>query len=211
MEARAEFERAGYRLGIAQTDASLAHIEHRLMNYHAAEQLASEALGMFETLRTPRGQAECLRLLAMIAIDTDDLETAQTLADGAIEIYDQMADPWGVVEAKLLACQVHLARGRIDKARRLLREVQRAAVKEPEPKQHALLTEAWLAQQTGDVESAQTSLDAAASVFSDRTRAGDHTPHLLGRLSRLAWPEGAQKRIDAWRALVNDRTKRSEE
>jgi thioredoxin-like negative regulator of GroEL len=121
-----------------------------------------------------------------------------------------MTDPWGVVEAQLLLCQSYLAAGKVDSAKKVLKEVQAAGVKEPEPKQHALLTEAWLAQQTGDVESAQTSLDAAASVFSDRTRAGDHTPHLLGRLSRLGWPEGAQKRIDAWRALVNDRTKRNE-
>lgn len=210
-EAREEFERAGYRLGIAQADASLAHIEHRLMNYSAAERRAIDALGMFETLRTPRGQAECERLLAMIAFDTDDLETAEKRAERAAQIYTGMADPWGVVEATLLRCQVQLARGNIDKARRLLREVQRAGVGEPEPKQHSLLTEAWLSFESGDTESAYAALEAAVDVFSDRARVGDHTPHLLGRLSRLRWPPNAQQRIDSWREIVNDRRRREEE
>jgi tetratricopeptide (TPR) repeat protein len=211
MEARAEFERAGYRLGIAQTDASLAHIEHRLMNYNAAESRAKDALGMFEALRTPRGQAECVRLLAMIALDTDDLNLAQANADRAAQIYTSMADPWGVVEAKVLACQVCLAHGDMEHARAILKDVQRTGVKEPEPKQHALLTEAWLSHLTGDVEGADTALEAASMVFSDHARVGDHTPHLLGRLSRFAWPSSARKRIDTWRAVVNDRARRERE
>jgi eukaryotic-like serine/threonine-protein kinase len=210
MEARGEFERAGYRLGIAQTDASLAHIEHRLMNYFSAEQRATEALGLFETLRTPRGQAECERLLAMVGIDTDDLDEGQLRAERALEIYSKMSDPWGVVEAKLLRCQVALARGRLEGARALLADIQQAAVKEPEPKQHALLTEAWLAFETGDDEGALAALEAASEVFSDQSRVGDHTPHLLGRLARLTWPEGAQARIDSWRALVNDKSRREQ-
>src|SRR5262249_10618824 len=48
----------------------------------------------------------------------------------------------------------------------------------------------------------------ASEVFSDQSRVGDHTPHLLGRLARLGWPEGAQARIDSWRALLNDKTRR---
>jgi eukaryotic-like serine/threonine-protein kinase len=209
-EARGEFERAGYRLGLAQTDASLAHIEHRLMNYFSAEQRAKEAAGLFEGLRTPRGQAECERLLAMVGIDTDELEMAEQRADRALEIYSRMSDPWGVVEAKLLKCQIALARGRLDGARAVLGEIQRLGVKEPEPKQHALLTEAWLAVESGDVEGATAALDAAADVFNDRSRVGDHTPHLLGRLSRLPWPPHAQARIDAWRLLVNDKGRREQ-
>jgi tetratricopeptide (TPR) repeat protein len=209
-EARSEFERAGYRLGLAQTDASLAHIEHRLMNYFSAEQRAKEAAGLFESLRTPRGQAECERLLAMLGIDTDDLENADLHADRALDIYTKMSDPWGVVEAKLLRCQSALARGRLDAARTLLAEIHRAGVKEPEPKQHSLLTEAWLAAESGDAESAHAALDAAASVFNDQSRVGDHTPHLLGRLSRFHFPAHTQARIEAWRALVNDKGRREQ-
>ncbi len=207
-EARGEFERAGYRLGLAQTDASLAHIEHRLMNYFSAEQRAKEASGLFEGLRTPRGQAECERLLAMVGIDTDEPDVADLRADRALDMYTKMSDPWGVVEAKLLKCQASLSRGRLDTARSLLGEIQRIGAREPEPKQHALLTEAWLALESGDPDGATAALDAAADVFSDRTRVGDHTPHLLGRLARLPWPADVQPRLEAWRALVNDRGRR---
>lgn len=210
VEARAEFDRAGYRLGLAQTDASLAHIEHRLMNYFSAEQRAKDALSAFESLRTPRGQAECERLLAMVGIDMDDLETAELRAGRALEIYTRMSDPWGVVEAKLLSCQTALARKHFEGARQLLTEIHRLGAREPEPKQHALITEAWLSVELGDTEGALTALDAAASVFNDRSRVGDHTPHLLNRLSRLPWSEQAQSRIDAWRALLNDKARREE-
>jgi len=209
-EARAEFERAGYRLGLAQTDASLAHIEHRLMNYFSAEQRAKEAASLFEGLRTPRGQAECERLLAMVGIDTDELEVAEARADRALDMYSRMSDPWGVVETKLLKCQVALARGRLDLARAMLGEIQRLGVREPEPKQHALLTEAWLALESGDVDGASAAMDAAADVFNDRSRVGDHTPHLLARLSRLPWPEDVLSRMQAWRLLVNDKTRREQ-
>jgi hypothetical protein len=207
-KARAEFERAGYRLGIAQTEASLAHVEHRRMNYYSAERRAQEALGLFEALRTPRGQAECERLLAMIGIDTDDLDMAEWRAERAADIYSRIADPWGVVEAKLLSCQVLLARGQTESARQALRDIKQTHVEEPEPKQHALLTEAWLYLSSGRMENAVTALEGAADVFSDRARVGDHTPHLLGRLARMPWPSHAQSRIEAWRALVNDRARR---
>jgi tetratricopeptide (TPR) repeat protein len=209
-EARSEFERAGYRLGLAQTDASLAHIEHRLMNYFSAEQRAKEAASLFEGLRTPRGQAECERLLAMVGIDTDELDMADARADRALDIYSRMSDPWGVVEAKLLKCQTALARGRLDVARSMLGEIQRLGAREPEPKQHALLTEAWLALESGDPDGATVALDAAADVFNDRSRVGDHTPHLLGRLARLPWPEDVLRRMHVWRALVNDKTRREQ-
>jgi hypothetical protein len=62
--------------------------------------------------------------------------------------------------------------------------------------------------ESGDVEGGSAALDAAADVFSDRSRVGDHTPHLLGRLSRLPWPEQANARIEEWRALVNDKARR---
>ncbi len=207
-EARDEFERAGYRLGLAQAEESLARVEHRLMNFFGAEQRAKEALGMFEALRTPRGQAECERLLAMVGIDTDDIDTAELHAERALDIYSKMSDPWGVVESKLLKCQIELARGNIDGAKALFGEIHRTGVKEPEPRQHALLTEAWLAVEGGDPDGALAALEAAADVFNDRSRVGDHVPHLLGRLARFRFPPHAQVRIDAWRALVNDKGRR---
>lgn len=211
MEARSEFERAGYRLGIAQANASLAHVDHRLMNYNNAERGAQEALAAFETLRTPRGQAACERLLAMIAIDTDDVDLAELHADRALVIYGEMGDPWGVLEAKLLVAQVQLAHHDLERAHATLDECSLYRLQEAEPRQHLLLTRAWWALLAGDPDLAFESLDAAADVFGQRTRAGDHTPHLLARLSRLPWPEHARERIAAWMAVINDRARRIQE
>ncbi len=211
LEARTEFERAGYRLGIAQANASLSHVEHRLMNYYSSELGALEALGAFEALRTPRGQAACERLLAMIGIDTDDLDMAEIHAELSMGIYASMTDPWGTLESRLLACQISLARKDLVAAEKKLAEAAKISVQEAEPRQHLLLTQAWFYIDSGDPDKAYEALEAAAEVFGDRSRAGDHTPHLLGRLSRKRWPAHAQDRIDAWRALLNDRSRRVQE
>jgi tetratricopeptide (TPR) repeat protein len=211
LEARTEFERAGYRLGIAQANASLAHVEHRLMNYYSAERGAQDALGSFETLRTPRGQAACERLLAMIALDTDDRDLAEIHADRAMSIYQKMGDPWGAIESMLLKCQVLLAHHRLDAAREVLEQCAAVRIEEAEPRQHYLLTQAWYFLELGDSDKAFEALDAASDVFGQRSRAGDHTPHLLSRLSRLRWPAHAHERIDAWLAVLNDRSRRVQE
>jgi serine/threonine protein kinase len=209
LEARTEFEKAGYRLGIAQANASLSHVEHRLMNYYSAELGALEALASFEALRTPRGHAACERLLAMIGIDTDDLDMAEIHASLSSDVYEQMRDPWGIIETRLLGCQIALARGDLEAAHARLLEAASISVQEAEPRQHYLLTQAWYYIDTGDADKAYESLEAAAEVFGERSRAGDHTPHLLGRLSRKKWPGHALARIEAWRALLNDRSRRT--
>lgn len=209
-EARGEFERAGYRLGTAQADASLAHVEHRLMNFNSAERGALEASIVFETLRTPRGQAACDRLLAMIGVDTEDLTMTEQHAERAHRVFTKTGDPWGMVEAKLLLCQAALMRHELRRAERLLDDAERIPVEEAEPRQHLLLTRAWLESERGEPERALESIEAAADIFGPRTRAGDHTPHLLSRLSRYIWPSHARERIETWRALLNDRERRRE-
>jgi serine/threonine protein kinase/tetratricopeptide (TPR) repeat protein len=209
-EARGEFERAGYRLGTAQADASLAHVEHRLLNYHSAEAGALEALTVFETLRTPLGQAACDRLLAMIGLDTDDADMAEFHAERAFKIYARTSDPWGLMETKLLFCQIALHRHDPARAEVLLEECSRLAVEETEPRQHFLLTRAWLQAERGDLELALESIEAAADVFGPRTRAGDHTPQLLTRMLRYRFSDHARSRIDAWRVMLNDRARRNQ-
>ena len=209
-EARGEFERAGYRLGTAQADVSLAHVEHRLMNYHGAETGALEALVVFETLRTPRGQAACDRLLAMVGLDTDDIEMAELYATRSNKTYAKSNDPWGVMETKLLFCQIALFRHDTARGRELLEECSRIAVEEAEPRQHFLLTRAWLEAENGDLDQARESVEAAADVFGPRTRAGDHSPQLLTRLLRYRFSDHARGRIDAWRHVLNDRTRRKQ-
>jgi tetratricopeptide (TPR) repeat protein len=207
-EARNEFERAGYRLGTAQADVSIAHVEHRLMNFHSSESGALDALSTFDTLRTPRGQAACDRLLAMIGIDTDDLDMADLHTDRAHKSFVKMGDPWGVMESKLLFCQLALIRRQSERARALIEECSRIVVEEAEAKQHYLLTCAWYELSRQRADRAFEYIEAAADVFGPRIRAGDHTPHLLARLSRFEWPEHALNRIEAWRALLNDRARR---
>jgi hypothetical protein len=111
----------------------------------------------------------------------------------------------------LLRAQVCLAKGQLDAARKFIDRASRVHVEEAEPRQHFLLTRAWLEIASGDADRAYESLEVASEVFGERTRAGDHTPHLLGRLSRLSWPEHAKNRIEAWRALLTDRARRSQE
>jgi hypothetical protein len=115
------------------------------------------------------------------------------------------------MEIKVLFAQLALVRHQNDRARALLEECSKMSVEEAEPRQHFLLTRAWLEIASGDADRAYESLEVASEVFGERSRAGDHTPHLLGRLSRLSWPEHAKNRIDAWRALLTDRARRSQE
>src|SRR5690606_22730277 len=144
LEARAELERSGYRPGLAETTLLLAHIEHRLSNFFSAMQEAQEALALFEALGMPRGSAASERLLAMIAIDTDDLDNAQVHASRSLRLYQMLVEPAGQSEAELLLAQIHLARSELAEARALLEGVGEKFGEESGPKQHYLLTEAWL-------------------------------------------------------------------
>jgi hypothetical protein len=211
LEAHAEFERCGYRLGQAQTQASLGHIEHRLSNFYNGERYAQEALGLFESLKTLRGQSACERLLAMISLDTDNLDTGELHAVRAEKLYSEMRDPWGVVEARLLRAQLALARGDLPEARRIPMQAREVTVREPEPRQHYLLTRAWFQLVTQDTRSAKEALNAARTVFSHPRQVGDHTPQLLARLTRLDWsdPE-ALDTIDEWRSAIHDHARRDQ-
>jgi len=208
LEAREEFERTGYRLGTAQANASLAHVEHRLMNFHSAAIGALDALLAFESLRAPRGQAACRRLLSMIGIDVDDAELAAENATYAVELYRSMDDPWGIMEATLLSCQIALMHHDTDNARTLLDQCADIVVEEPEPRQHYLLTRAWIEIELQDAPRALKTIQSATQVFDSPKRVGDHTVHLLARLSRYKWSEEARLLIQEWRSKLADRGQR---
>jgi len=129
----------------------------------------------------------------------------------ALMIYGSMGDPWGLLESRLLSAQLLLAQHRTEEAKELLAECATIQVEEAEPRQHFLLTRAWLEHESGDLEKAFESIEAASEVFGARTRAGDHTPHLLSRLARLQWPRLARERIDAWRSVLTDRARRNQQ
>jgi hypothetical protein len=115
------------------------------------------------------------------------------------------------METKLLFCQIALFRHDTARARELLEECSRIAVEEAEPRQHFLLTRAWLEAENGDLDEALDSIEAAADVFGPRTRAGDHSPQLLARLLRYRWSDLARGRMDSWHQVLNDRTRRKQE
>jgi hypothetical protein len=181
-----------------------------LLNFHSAERGALDALTVFETLRTPRGQAACARLLAMIGLDSDDIQMAELYGERAHRLFSKSGDPWGIVEAKLLMCQAALAHHDLRRAERLLEDSYRIPIEEAEPRQHMLLTRAWLEAEQGELEQALASIEAAADVFAPRSRAGDHSPHLLSRLARYRWTTAQRERLDIWRSVLNDRARRRE-
>ena len=202
LEARAELDGIGYRLGMAQCDVVLAHADHRAFEMDRARTTALAARAALHDLRNPRGEAGAERLLAMIAIDTNDLDTALVHAEAARAVYGEIADPWGIVEAKLLLSQIALARGD-GSAHALVKEAQAVEVDEAEPRQHRHLTAAWLANVEQRWSVAESELDKARAAFGEtQHRTGDHTPHLLARFARMAWPEPSARRIETWLATL---------
>ncbi len=213
LEAHGELERSGYRPGLAETTLLLAHIEHRLSNFFSAMKEAQEALGLFEALGMPRGTASCERLLAMIAIDTDDLDNAIVHASRSLRLYQMLVEPSGQNEAELLLAQAHLARGELTEARSILDGVgEKKCGEERGPKQHYLLSQAWLEFEQGDVDQAHGALGSAANCFSELSQAGEHTSQLLARLSRLRWPgTEALDLIEEWRRAIDDHERRDQD
>jgi hypothetical protein len=146
----------------------------------------------------------------MVALDSDDFEAAEAHARVAFKIYERLQDPWGELEARLVVAQVALARND-DRAASMVAACDRAVLDEAEPRQHRHLTRAWLAQRQGRWTEAAAELDAARGAFvppsaeggssrvaEARVRTGDHTPHLLTRLARLAWVGPALGKIEGW-------------
>jgi hypothetical protein len=175
-------------------------------------QEAQEALSLFEALGMPRGTATSERLLAMIAIDTDDLDNAQVHASRSLRLYQMLVEPAGQSEAELLLTQSHLARGEVVEARHLLEGVGEKFGEERGPKQHFLLTQAWLELELGDIDQAHRALGAAANCFSELSQAGEHTSQLLARLSRLRWPGAeALDLIEEWRRAIDDHERRDQD
>src|SRR6185312_14784490 len=96
-----------------------------------------------------------------------------------------------------LLAQVALAKDD-ERAADLVAHCDSVAVDEAEPKQHRYLTRAWLAQKQGRWTDAARELDLARQAFGDKSRTGDHTPHLLIRFSKMTWLGPALSKIDAW-------------
>ena len=176
----------------------------------------SPARASFREVQNPRGEAGCERLLAMVALDSDEHDAAEAHARVAFKIYGAAAgSPGASLEARLLLAQVALARGTTIGAETLVAACDRVILDEAEPRQHRHLTRAWLAQTvTGQWTAASaegsTPRRSAYVVSSPegggvraaeaRARTGDHTPHLLTRLAHLEWVGPALGSIESWLA-----------
>jgi hypothetical protein len=144
----------------------------------------------------------------MIALDADDFPAAEAHARVALGIYDRLQDPWGQLETKLILAQVALAQ-RDDVAEALVVACDEIIPEEAEPRQHRHLTRAWLAQQQERWTDAAAEIDAARAAYftnssddragtTESAQTGDHTPHLLLRLARLAWSGTGLSKIESW-------------
>ena len=198
-EALGEFEKVGFRLGVAECEVVRGHLAHRTGELDMALGHAESARKMMQDLKNPRGEAACQRLLGMIAFDTGDLMRSREHALSASALYDQMGEPRGQVEASLLLAQVALAT-KNPVAAELIRACEAIGLVEAETRQHSSLTKAWLLHVEGQFEEAAAELRTARLAFGDPRRTGDHTRHLLSRLSDLDWPPSTRKLIDDWRA-----------
>src|SRR5690606_34579119 len=120
--------------------------------------------------------------------------------------------PAGQSEAELLLAQTHLARGELAEARAMLEAVGEKFGEESGPKQHYLLTQAWLEREQGDADQAHRALGAAADCLSGRSQAGAHPSQMLARLSRLRWPgTEALALIEEWRRAIDDPERRDQD
>jgi len=210
-EARSEFERAGNRLGSALADLALARVEHRLLNYHSAERGANDALATFSALGTLQYQADCERLLALIAIDCDEPQSAAYHIDQLTDLCGKTVDRSNELESVVLRAQLGLIRHEPKSASELVARARRVAIVEPELRQHLLLTETWLAIEENDSERALDRLAAASSAFREIHVVGDHAPQLLARFTRYRWPEQGRLELEAWRNALGERTRRTKD
>ncbi len=121
-----------------------------------------------------------------------------------------MGDPWGVVETNLLLAQRALVRHDTERASSLLSECSKMTVEEAEPRQHYLLTKAWLEAEERNLDR-RSSRSRQPRTSSARARA----PAITRRTCSRAWSRSSGRvtrldRIDAWRAVLNDRARRKQ-
>jgi hypothetical protein len=198
VEARGEFDAIGYRLGIAQCDLAMAHVEHRAGDHEGARVRAMATRDTLRALENPRGLAGSERLLAMIAIDQDDASAAQKHAKAALDLFEKLGDPWGILESRLLLVQEALLRGAVAAAKLEMNACEEIVIDEAEPQQHRHLTSAWFHASSKNWKEASTAVVEAQRVFPDRRRMGDHAQQMLARFDGQHWKEPAGSKVREW-------------
>ncbi len=198
-QARSDYEKLGYRLGIAEAEIAYARMAHHTDCFDEAIQRADRALRLMLELRNARGEATCYKLLAVSRFAAGDLAQSQQNALQASALYQQMGEPRGQLEASLVLAQIALL-AEAPEARDLVAVCEAFPLVEAESRQVLGLTRAWLAWMEKRLEQARAEIEAARNAYGDIKRAGDQTGDLLTRLSALAWPRELRKAIDDWRS-----------
>ncbi len=198
LEARTEFDGIGYRLGLSQCDVALAHAEHRGGDYEAARRRTIVTRDALRALENPRALAACERLLSMIAIDQEDASAAGKHARAALDLFEKLGDPWGILESRLLLAQGALLRGALDEATAELATCDAIDATEAEPQQHRHLVHAWLDAMKNEWVAASEAIAAAQHVFADPRKMADHAPQLVARFEAARWNEPAGSAVHAW-------------
>jgi len=129
-QARAEYERAGNRLGTASCLQRLGDVAFRLGDGETARERYGDARPLFRTAGNLRGEADCVSGLGDIAVRYSDYETARMRYDEALQLYRQTGDVRG--EANSLSAlgdvafhcaDYETARARYDQALLLYRRI----------------------------------------------------------------------------------------
>ena len=148
---------------------------------------ALAARAAFRELQNPRGEAACERLLAMIAIDTDDFARGQGARASSRRSSSTGCRTRGASSSRS-SCS-RRSRSPNGDARRgggSSPSASAIVLDEAEPRQHRHLTHAWLAQSEQRGATPPNEIDRARAAFGDKARCGDHTPQLLKRFVKLA-------------------------
>ena len=134
----------------------------------------------------------------MIAVDQDDEDAAEKHARAALDLYQNLGDPWGILEARLLLVQNAILCGELELARGELDLCDAIVVNEAEPQQHRHLTRAWWAASRGKLDEAAASVALAQQTFPDPRRMGDHSAQLLQRFETLGWGGAVGAKVREW-------------
>jgi eukaryotic-like serine/threonine-protein kinase len=196
-EARTEFDKVGYRLGLAQCEIAYGLLAQRSDDFAQALDRGEAARKMMQEMKNGRGEAAAHRLLAMAALDSGDASRSREHALSAAATYDQIGEPRGQMEALLLLAQVALASS-AGVAGDLLRSCEAFGLPDSEPKQHLELTKAWLWQTEKMEPEAFAAVQTARLAFGDPRRVADHTRQLIGRLAQFEWSGEGHALLSTW-------------
>jgi predicted ATPase/DNA-binding CsgD family transcriptional regulator len=121
-EARARYEEAGYRRGVAGCMHNLATVEYHRGNLEGAEAGYRQSLAILEELQDERSRVMILANIGVIAYERRDFETARDIQVQSVELTRAMGDEIGLCNALTNLAGALRELGDIDQALTLNRQ-----------------------------------------------------------------------------------------